>query len=65
MLGKETSARCNINGNLTLIEVRQRLFREHGFYEFFGVLGSVLVVTLRLALEAKIVFSLLLLHIDI
>ena len=65
MLGEEASAGCNIDGNLTLIQVRQRLFREHGLYEFLRVLGSVLVVTLRLTLEAKIVFTLFLLHIDI
>ena len=65
VLREEASARRDVNTNLTLVEIGEGLLGEHGFDEFLRVLGSILLVALRLTLEAKVVLPLLLLiHID-
>ena len=65
VLREEASARCDVDANLTLVQVGEGLLGKHGFDEFLRVLRSILLVALRLTLEAKVVLALLLLiHID-
>ena len=65
VLREEASTRRDVNANLTLVEIGEALLGKHSLDEFLRVLGSILLVALRLTLEAKVVLPLLLLiHID-
>jgi len=61
VLREEASTRRDVNANLTLVEIGEGLLGKHGLDEFLRVLGSILLVALRLTLEPKVVLALLLL----